>query len=302
LDVGSDGELKISINSDGGDVYQGFAIYQALAMHPAKKTVTVMGLAASMASVVAMAGDTRIMPKNSVLMIHNPVGQIAGQSDEIISFGEAVGEMRQKIAQVYADASGGKLTVKAALALMDKQSWIGADEAKKLGLATKVTNPVQIAAKIVSRHANAPKWLGATQTKGYAMTKRTDDDANAFDFEGVDPAILKAHADDARKGLVAQQKEVRALCSLAGYGADVAADLNDKGLTVTEAMVELDKMKKAGKKPGASAQARGGDAEVSARHAVGTDGEPGKVIDLNPTKIWNRYNGTGEFAPNARRA
>ena len=289
LGVGAGGELKVNLNSDGGDVYQGFAIYQALAMHPASKTITVMGLAASMASVVFMAGDKRVMPKNSTLMIHNPVGSISGQADEIVSFGEGVAEMTQKIAQVYADNSGGKLSVKAALALMDKQSWIGAEEALRLGLATEVTNPVKMAAKIVSRHPNAPK--------GYAMTKNATAE-NAFDFEGVDPEILKAHADAATKGLLAQQKEVRSLCGLAGFGADVAADFNDKGLTVAQAMAELDKMKKAGKKPGARQSAQGGDAEVSARHAIGETDVP--AVDLNPTKIWNRYNGTGEFAAGRR--
>lgn len=299
LGVGAGGDLKVNINSDGGDVYQGFAIYQSLAMHPATKTTFVMGLAASMASVVFMAGDKRVMPQNSILMIHNPVGMISGQADEIVSYGEHVGDMRDKIAQAYADASGGKLTVKAALALMDKQSWIGAEEALSLGLATEVTNPVKMAAKIVSRYPNAPKWLGATSAKGNAMTK-PNTDATAFDFEGVDPELLKTHADNARNGLLAQQKDVRALCKLAGFGDSVAADMNDKGLTVAQAMAELDKLKKSGTKPGASAQGRG-DAEVSARHAVDTDsGESAKIVDINPAKIWAKYNGTGEFAPRRR--
>src|SRR5689334_5129571 len=70
--TGSPRVLNISINSDGGDVYTGFAIYQYLALHSAKKIVRVEGLAASMASVVAMVGDEIIMPRNSTMMIHNP--------------------------------------------------------------------------------------------------------------------------------------------------------------------------------------------------------------------------------------
>src|SRR4051794_3430742 len=64
--------LLISINSDGGDVTTGFAIYNMLERHPARKVVRVEGLAASMASVIATVGDEVIMPANAMLMIHNP--------------------------------------------------------------------------------------------------------------------------------------------------------------------------------------------------------------------------------------
>jgi ATP-dependent Clp protease, protease subunit len=312
LGIGADGELKVQINSDGGDVYQGFAIYQALAMHPATKTITVMGIAASMASVVFMAGDSRIMPKNATLMIHNPVGQIAGESDEIISFGEAVGEMRQNIATAYSDASGGKLSVSKALALMDNQTWIGAERAVALGLATEVANPVKIAAKITSR------WKNSANPKGTPMSKNRASAAGDLpNFEGVDDEIHAAITKDARESLLAQQKEVRALCSVAGLSAEIANELNDKGLTVAEAVAELDKRKKDGtlKTPpvagqrartntGRAVASQNADAEtINARHAVDTEADEGlpRAADLNPIKIWDRWNRTGEFSPSRAR-
>src|SRR5690606_17029031 len=85
--LGDVDELHINITSDGGDISTGYAIFNMLSRHLSKKIITVDALAASMASVIFMAGDERVMPKNSMLMIHNPWGGIIGSSDEIISFG-----------------------------------------------------------------------------------------------------------------------------------------------------------------------------------------------------------------------
>ena len=71
-DLGNVDEINVFINSDGGDVFAGQTIYSMLKRHKAKITVYVDGLAASIASVIAMAGDIIKMPKNSMMMIHNP--------------------------------------------------------------------------------------------------------------------------------------------------------------------------------------------------------------------------------------
>jgi ATP-dependent Clp endopeptidase proteolytic subunit ClpP len=281
LNLGPTDELRVTINSDGGDVYQGFAIYNALKMHPAKKTVTVMGLAASMASVVAMAGDVRRMPKNAALMIHNPVGGIQGDADEIISFGEAVGDMRDNIAQVYTDASDGKLSKASALKLMDKQTWIGADQALKLGLATEVVDPVKMAAafiRVLNSHGKPDKPNGLK--KESHMTKATD----AQLFEGPDDAALAEARADERKKILAQQTEVNALCRIAKR-PELAAKFNEDGKTVSEVMAELDKL---GPAKAAAKTGRDGDVEINARAAVDTGDEAAPVIDS--AAIFSKYN------------
>ena len=75
--------LNIYINSGGGDVFAGQAIYTMLKRHKAFKTVYIDGLAASIASVIAMAGDKIIMPKNAIMMIHNAWTVVAGNKDEL---------------------------------------------------------------------------------------------------------------------------------------------------------------------------------------------------------------------------
>ena len=80
--LGAIEELNIYINSGGGDVFAGQAIHSILKRHSAKKTVYVDGLAASIASVVAMAGDTIVMPKNAMMMIHKAWTMAVGNAND----------------------------------------------------------------------------------------------------------------------------------------------------------------------------------------------------------------------------
>lgn len=71
--LGQVNHINLHIHSPGGDVFDGIAIYNLLKNHPASKTVYIDGLAASMASVIAMVGDPIIMPENAMMMIHQPL-------------------------------------------------------------------------------------------------------------------------------------------------------------------------------------------------------------------------------------
>lgn len=82
--------LQVRINSPGGDVFEGLAIHNALARHPARKVVTIDGIAASIASVVAMAGDEIVMPENAMLMLHNPSGAVIGGAREMRQMADAL--------------------------------------------------------------------------------------------------------------------------------------------------------------------------------------------------------------------
>ena len=156
--LGSPTRLLINISSPGGDVTEGFAIYNMLARHPARKVVNIDGLAASMGSVIAMVGDEITMPKNSMLMIHNPWGGISGGPEQIISFGEAIMKMRDNIAQVYVDRTG--LDTARILDMMEKETWMTAREAVDLGFADRVTDPIKAVAKFdLSKFKKIPKGL-----------------------------------------------------------------------------------------------------------------------------------------------
>jgi ATP-dependent protease ClpP protease subunit len=106
------GELKdashitLRINSPGGSVFDGIAIYNALRRHPARITVVVEGIAASIASVIVCAGDEVVMPENAILMLHEPSAVVSGTADDLLSMAAALEKMRVGLVSAYRDKSG----------------------------------------------------------------------------------------------------------------------------------------------------------------------------------------------------
>lgn len=127
-------DVQVNINSPGGDFFEGVAIYNQLRNHPAKVTVRVMGLAASAASVIAMAGDEILMGDGSWLMVHNAWAVAMGNRHDLRDSADWLEPFDVAMAEVYAKRTG--ITPAAAAALMDKETWIGASQAVKDGFAT----------------------------------------------------------------------------------------------------------------------------------------------------------------------
>ena len=98
-------ELNIYINSGGGSVWAGIAIYNILKRHSAKKTVHIDGLAASISSVIALAGDEIIMPSNSFMMIHKALCSAWGNSAQLREIADRLDNIEQSIVNVYMENS-----------------------------------------------------------------------------------------------------------------------------------------------------------------------------------------------------
>ena len=96
-------EIEVQINSPGGDVFDGLAIYNALRMHKAKVTTRVDGLAASAASVIVQAGDRRVMVKSAQMMIHEAWGLAIGPAAELREFADLLDMQNDVLAGIYAD-------------------------------------------------------------------------------------------------------------------------------------------------------------------------------------------------------
>lgn len=142
-------KLKVSINSNGGDVFAGLGIHNELQAFKdgGKKTVdvTVMGIAASIASVIAMAGDTIEMPKNSFMMVHNPWTFAMGNADELRETADVLDKLGGSITGVYVDRTG--KTKEEVEALLKADTYMTAEEAVALGFATSVTEEIKASAK-----------------------------------------------------------------------------------------------------------------------------------------------------------
>lgn len=128
--------IDVHLNSPGGEVYDGIAIYTALKNHPANVTTIVDGLAASAASFIAQAGKKRIACKNSTMMIHEASGLCIGNSVDMRDLADKLDKMSDNIASIYAERAGGSTTFWREA--MRAESWYSAEEAKSAGLVDEL--------------------------------------------------------------------------------------------------------------------------------------------------------------------
>lgn len=135
-------DVTVNVNSPGGDFFEGVAIYNLLREHKAKVTVRVMGLAASAASVIAMAGDEILMGDGAFLMIHNAWAVAIGNRHDMADAAQRLAPFDAAMAGVYASRSG--ISEAEAAALMDKETWIGATQAVEDGFATGLIDRADI--------------------------------------------------------------------------------------------------------------------------------------------------------------
>ena len=285
--------LDLRISSNGGDVSDGFAIFNMLDRHSARVVVTVEGLAASMASVIAMAGDEVVMPSNAMMMIHNPWGGVVGEGDQIVSFGEALMKMQASIIAAYAGRTG--LSDKKLSAMMNRETWLSAEEAVELGFADSVQEPMRMAASIdISKFSHAPKNFRANMESKMTKTRNNAARANAQDedmeFENTGKTEAEIRAD-----LLAHSGEVRSLCALAGFPelaeGFVTEDksLSDVTAALTKAKADKAEADKLAAKNGKGKTAPAG--ETNAHNRVDVNGQNTEVKTIDPVAIMERFNG-----------
>ncbi|MBC9021186.1 Clp protease ClpP [Limosilactobacillus fermentum] len=138
--------INLHINSPGGSVFEGIAIYNMLKNNPAQINVYVDALAASIASVIAMSGDNIFMPSNSMLMIHNPWTIAMGNANDLRKQANDLDRIGELSVTTYLDKAGSKLDADTLHQLMDDETWLTAQEAVNYGLATEVIDDNQMAA------------------------------------------------------------------------------------------------------------------------------------------------------------
>jgi len=128
-------QINIYINSYGGSVFEGTAIYNQLKRHAAQKTVYIDGFACSVASIIAMAGDKIIMPKNAMMMIHNMWNIVMGNSKELRKAADDLDTISEGNRQAYLQKAGDKLTETKLIEMLDAETWLTAEQCIGYGLA-----------------------------------------------------------------------------------------------------------------------------------------------------------------------
>lgn len=132
-------KLTVVINSGGGDVWAGVSIHDALKELDAEVTVKVSGLAASIASVIAMAGDKIVMTPGSTMMVHRASMLAMGNADDMQKAIDMLETVEEGIISIYADRTG--QTKEAIKDMLDSETWMSADKAVELGFADKAIKP-----------------------------------------------------------------------------------------------------------------------------------------------------------------
>jgi len=137
-------QIDLHINSPGGLVFDGITIFNLLKQHPANVTTYIDGLAASIASVIALAGDRVIMAENALFMIHKASGMVYGNSDDMRDFAEKLDKVNSSIATTYISKT--KKAEKEIDNLMSAETWLTADEALEMGFVDEVAGEIDMAA------------------------------------------------------------------------------------------------------------------------------------------------------------
>lgn len=235
--LGNIKNISLRINSNGGSIFQAQAMYSYLKSHPANITVRVDGIAASAASLVAMAGNKIIMPENSMMMIHNPAGGVMGEADEMRDMAEVLDKIRDSIANVYVSRTGQDR--EKIVQMMNDETWMTANEAHELKFCDEVEGAVDITATAEKSgiifcncfgFARIDKTLGAkfpinavninVQKKAKKTQKEEEkemDIKNAADLEHAFPELV---AEIRNTAVNTERERLKTLDSLNAHGRE----------------------------------------------------------------------------------
>jgi len=167
-----EGDVAVNINSPGGDVFEGVAIYNLLRDHPGKVTVRVLGAALSAASIIAMAGDRIEIGRAAFMMVHNVWMVAMGNRHDLRAAAEVLEPMDTALADVYAARTGNDREDMAAM--MDKETWFGGSEAVDRGFADALLPADQVIEEHDADSGNAAlrRIEAALQKSGMPRSER----------------------------------------------------------------------------------------------------------------------------------
>lgn len=221
-----DTPMSLHINCVGGDVFEGMAIYNVLKKRTARTTVYIEGIAASMGSVIALAGDDVVMAENSLFMIHNAWGGAMGEATEIRKTAALLDKISGEIADIYTKKTN--LPYNRVKEMMDEETWLSADEAFNLGFIDSISDAIKVAAKYdVSKFKNiTDKEIQNKLSVNLKSKKMTEELKNWFNAK-VEEIITKVKASNESETedvkevevMMADEKEVSE--KLTGFEAKV---------------------------------------------------------------------------------
>ncbi len=228
------------LNSPGGSVQEGLAIFNALRASGKTIEMHIDAMAASVASIIAMAGDTIIMADNASIMIHDPfVMAFGGSSEELRALADEIDRMKSVMLDIYAKRTG--LARPEIEAMMAAETYLSAKDAVAKGFADKIEKSRKVAAcatldpETMARLIAPPKLRAKRASSSASADQREE---FHMDPNQAAPEIIAARAEAAR---MERQRitEIRAAVRDAKLGDDVADELIDAGLSLDDAKVKI---------------------------------------------------------------
>ena len=148
-----DTPINLRINSLGGDVFDGMAMYNVIKRREAKTTVYIEGIAASIATIISLGADEVVMAENSLFMIHNAWGGTMGEAKDMRKTAENLEKITGELTDIYRKKTG--LSYDALAEMMDEETWLNANEALEMGFIDTISDSIKVAAKYdVSKFKN----------------------------------------------------------------------------------------------------------------------------------------------------
>jgi ATP-dependent Clp endopeptidase proteolytic subunit ClpP len=292
--LSSMGKLKninVRINSPGGSVFDGTAIYNTLKNNPAKVTTIIDGAALSVASIIAMAGDEIRMAKNGYLMIHDPSGVARGGANDMRKMAEMLDTVKASLVTTYAERS--KQSPEKIAEMMTAETWMTANEAKDLGFVDSVTESLAVAASFdATNFANAPEgFMSLVNSKPIPKqeTKKMENEKP----QAATIAEIKAACEGATSEFIIAQIEAQATLAQAitahakALAAKLKAETEAHAKQIENAKIahnqEIEALKAAQAKPGVKPVASGEKIE-------GEDSDPiaayeGKLVEAKKSGL-----------------
>lgn len=183
--------INVRINSPGGSVYEGLAMYDALRMVSArgkKVVVRIDALAASIASIVAMAADELVFAEDARLMIHNPFAYAAGEAEDLRKLAAELDAVKARIIEIYTRKAGDKITAEKLSEMMSAETYLSAQEALELGLADRIDEPLRVAARAPDTVNRTLGYLLAPASTTAAPADNEESDMNVRNQGANTPA------------------------------------------------------------------------------------------------------------------
>jgi len=276
--------INLHINCVGGDVFEGMAIYNVLKKRTQKTTVYIEGIAASMGSIIALAGDEVIMSENSLYMIHNAWGGTMGEANEMRRYADILEKLSNESADIYVKKTG--LSLEEVKEMMDEETWLNAEEALEFGFIDTISDAVKVAAKIdVSKFKNITSdKVKQTLNTNLKKSKMTEDLKNWFSGK-IEEVIAKVKGDDETvetaesTGNVEVEVKIADNEEVAERLSEFEASIESLNSTITSLEEEISSTK--GENETLNTEVLNLQAKLNKSEAVGTkvdtDGEPSVV-------------------------